>query len=65
MTGNLNAPRESDITQRNAAGQCWHATVVHYHARCLMVCDATNERLFSIIHQLYDQDITVAPHRIA
>ena len=61
----LNMPRSCDKTRFNPEGHCWHMVLLHHHCRCMTVCDSVNERYFSMIHHIFDEDSTLPPHRIA
>ena len=61
----LNEPRPADVTRLTPAGHLWHCVVVHHRSRATAVCDSANERYFSLIHQIFDEDSTLPPHRIA
>ena len=61
----LNEPREADKSKRLPLGHVWHAVSVHHRARCSVICDAANERYFSMIHMIFDADTSLTPHRVA
>ena len=46
-------------------GHTWHAIAIHHRARCSGICDASNERIFSLCHGIFDADSGLSPHRVA
>ena len=61
----LNAPLQSDRTMRNPGGHVWHAAMIHHRCKMLTICDSACERYFSLLHSIFDEDRSLAPHRMA
>jgi hypothetical protein len=61
----LNAPLQSERTMRNPGGHVWHAAMIHHRCKMLTICDSACERYFSLLHSIFDEDRSLAPHRMA
>ena len=62
----LNAPLQSDRTMRNPGGHVWHPAMIHHRCKMLTICDSACERYyFSLLHSIFDEDRSLAPHRMA
>ena len=61
----LNAPLQSERTMRNPGGHVWHEAMIHHRCKMLTICDSACERYFSLLHSIFDEDRSLAPHRMA
>ena len=61
----LDAPLQNDRTMRNPGGHVWHAAMIHHRCKMLTICDSACERYFSLLHSIFDEDRSLAPHRMA
>lgn len=43
----------------------WHAAMIHHRCKMLTICDSACERYFSLLHSIFDEDRSLAPHRMA
>ena len=53
-----------ESSMRNPGGHTWHAVSIIHRCRASAICDATCERLFSLVHLVYDADTSLPPDRV-